>query len=481
MGYADSAQFLSPEFELRIRSRLNGSGKFRVLPDSYKNLISSVTLTETVDGASQLNISAQALDPMGIGRDPMSYRFINEQIMFLGDEIELWAGYGKSLMPKGRFVVKTHDIVYGPDGVTIDIESFDKLTRFMDHTQARIYQGLKKHTDVLKDLMKKEYPSLGFIYDNSPKDRKGDRFKEIGTTDLWWIKQMALADGFSPPRMMTNDQWNWLYDHTPVGSSEQALVSSLSIEDFTEDNLVYAPTTTLTQFIQPLILWYNPRDGKDSDWSTFNPTFSTEGIPTAIEAYGTVHDPSSAFNNRVVKVVIELTPSGISDPVITDNFDDDWTKQSKIRKTTSDGNTIKMWSLGDGRVTYETGGKYTFTNKKGKSQTGKSEKEVREIINCEGVTVNTTQDVVEWAKNWLKVRSASYLIASGTLQNVPKIERIGPAQVHFVAGVAPLHEGAYVVLDATHRWDSSGHSVSVNMQKAIEKEDFLKNVKVESR
>jgi hypothetical protein len=440
------------------RMYVNGA----LLRDDYRHLITNVELVMPLDGATQLIITMAGLTPDDMGFKPMT-----ERLLFPGSVIEFFAGYGEPDHPLGRFDVRSHSVEYGADGVVLTIEAFDRLASFQEHRQARIIQGAETHTDAVVAMLEEDYGDFGYVVDLG-QAKAGDRIKRTGTTDLQWLKYCAMADGFAYPRVWTKEQYERIQALAldRLGGDPIAILAQGALTKVRQDNLVYLPLSTLYGTSEPLRLWYSSPD-RGSDWRDLRVSFSTQDIPSAIEAYGITE---IGGERKVVKVTAEYTQAGVRIAEKTDSWEDSFAKQEKIRGDVASGSALKLYTLGEGRRTYETGAVGTQRTKSGKLIKWQSERESREIL--AGTVVRTTEDVIEYVKRWFAQRASAYLVADGTLFQTPGLERVAPSQVHELAGVAPTHGGLYVTLSVKHNWSADDHTATVSLQKLVTEADM---------
>lgn len=432
----------------------------RPLPADYAKLVQSVRLTTTADGAGQLDINMAATDDLGRG-----FRVINERVLWPGREVDLWAGYGRHLTPRGRFRISKHRTRYGKLP-TVALVGYDRLSDFLANTDALLFEGLSRNSAVIEQLLRERYPSLGWCIVDSP-EREGDRFKAVNDTDLAFLKSMAEGDGFAYPRIWTRDQWDVAVQNaTRAGKPVQSMLKGahLNIRDV---NLIYMPLSEVVT-LSPTLRLHNLLKSRGGDWSNLEVEFSTEGLPTAVEVYGVERDGG---NERVVRVVVEMTETGARVASVDAGFDNRWTRQQKIREQVKAGTAVKLCALSDERRSIETGGTYTYHNKAGVAVKGKSEQSVREVLSS--YLVETQQDVVDFAVRWLQSRASAYLLAKGDLANIPGIEGVDVHQVHELDGVAEPHAGPYVVIDHVSDWSrQNGHTMGLTLQKLVEERDL---------
>jgi len=439
----------------------------RPLPQDYARSIGSVRLTTSVDAAGQLDVT------MGINDLGKGFRVLEERILFPGTEIDVFAGYGKKLIPKGKYVVKDHDPNY--TGGSVTIKAFDRLADFLRGTDALLFEGYSRNSEVIEAMLEQNYPKWGWVLQPSPV-KGGDRFKDIpdhfkpvGDTDLAYLKAMAEGDGWAYPRVWTREQYRFVEEQLREADSPIAQLLFSASTNLRDYNLVYLPLSDLFSFTPPLRLWHKTGTARGGDFSNLAIRFSSQDMPTGLEVYGVASDADGT--RRPVKVVIEFTQAGPKQPVVTETFDSKWTRQEKIRERVSSGTALAVYALGEGRRAVETGGEYEYMNKEGVKVKGKSQKSEAEVMYA--LTIQTEQDAVAYAKEWFRLRAAAYLTGSFGIANLPGTAELDAQQVHEIHGIAKPHVGSYIITDCVHEWSrSGGHQVSGNVQKLVEESDL---------
>lgn len=435
------------------------------LKNDYTRLIDSITVHATFDGATQLAIGFNGLDP-----ETMTYAVVDQRLMLPGREVQMWFGYGAASYPVGRFKIAEMVPDFGAGTVTYELNALDRLADLLREKQSRLIQGVLTHTDAIAQVLEADYPWLGYLMVQGT-SKAGDRFKELGTTDLGWMKLCAVADGFGYPRIMTREQYALLQkkvtdrmDDNPV-----AVLSALALSKVRDHMLVYAPAGDLYSLGDRYTFHYDPRG--QSDLARFKPTLSTQDMPVAVEVYGWTNFLGA---RRLVKAVVEYGETGPVLADITDEWEQDaWARQQKIRSQIKSGAHLKLYTLGNQERENLTGGTTTVTGKGGRPMTVETKKSEREVLNGDGVLIPTDEDVVTFAKRWFLKRASAYLQAEFSTVNLPGSETVWPNQVHGFEGMPEMYAGKYVVKTTTHRWDRDrGHTVEGTVQKLVEEKDL---------
>jgi len=433
-----------------------------LLGDDLLSALQPFSLHRTFDGASQLTLSFDCVDP-----DTMDYRIVNEAMFLPGAEVSLWAGYGGTLMHQGYFRIKSRLPKYRPDGVTMDVEAFDALDEFIADQNGRLVQGVSTHADAIKEVLDRDYPQMGYLLMPS-KAKKGDRFKEVLTSDLLWLKHMAIADGYAYPQVWSDEQLMVIEADARERLGDEPFAGCHRKQR--RNNLVYLPLSTAYGLIEPVTLWYSLKG--ESDWES-GPDIveSTSGMPTALEVYGW----SNRLGTRaLVRAIVEYA-SGVPRLVeITDDWQGDkWAREQGIKAEIKSGAALKFYALGEGTQDVESG-KNKTRNQKGVLVAGEAHRAAREVLSA-GALVHTEEDVVDFAMRWFLQRAAGYLGGQGAISNVPGAELFGPNQIHRIRGVVPQHEGLYVWKTASHTWGEDRHEVQMSFQKLVEEKDLTTN------
>lgn len=456
---------------MRDRLTTQESPVYKLLVDGtelkrdYTRLITGIHVHGTFDGATDLTIGFNGIDP-----ETMDYAVMDQRLMLPGREVQLWLGYGAASYQVGRFVIQTMTPHFGRDGARYELKAVDRLADLMRNKQAELVNGVLTNTEAIGRFIEERYPWLGYLL--SPGTTKaGDRFKRMGDSDLLWLKYMALADGFAYPRIMTREQWALLQKKVSerVDGNPVAVLSALALSKVRDHMLVYAPLSDLYSLSDRYTFHCGPRGECDLD--TFDPTFSADGIPVAVEVYGWTRFLGA---RKLVKVIVEYGESGPTLVDITDEWEQDaWARQQKIRPEIKSGGHLKLYTLSEQERANVTGGQTTVTGLGGKPMKVAAERLDREIMNGDGDLIATDEDVVTFAKRWFLKRAASYLQASFGMSNLPGSESVWPNQVHGFVGMPAMYAGLYAIKTVDHHIDESGgHTVRGTCQKLVEEKDL---------
>jgi hypothetical protein len=413
--------------------------------------ISTIELTQTCDGADILTIDANAWDEIRC-----KYVLLDERVLFPGNSVELWAGYGgaarvgnSDLVCKGRFDIINRDPDYEPDGVTVRFIAFDGLRRMMDNTQARVFHGFNRDSDVVI-AMAKEY---GWDVDNVPtpasplpastahtrrakktavvqtKNVPGDRVKPIQMTDLAFIKKMAECYGYQYPKIKYDPQTR-------------------------RETLVFRPPASGPDDWTQTFRYRAPGTGA-SDIISFQPSFSISDTPTGVELLGWDKEKGRPF--RVIATVSQSQKIDVK-------FDEEYRVDDKIEKSIRSGAELRLSLLGSS--TEQVALRRVVVDGKAWSPL----KEVPDVLTTSMLpALRTDREYLEaFAVQWLRDRLAAWWTATFSLENQPGIHLLDSDQVHELRGMAPMDEGWYILLSAKHTWSDGKHVVDCSAQKLIE-------------
>jgi len=419
------------------------------LPPSIMSRINRIELTETCDGADILQINANAWDEIRA-----KFILLDDKVLFPGNSVELWAGYGAAtvgdadMVCKGRFDLLTRQPDYSNE-VTVQFMAYDSLRKMMDNTEARVFHSFQRDSDVVIELAHEygwdvdEVPTpsspLPNARSSTSRNRKkalvatrrvpGDRVKPVGMTDLAWIKKMAECFGYQYPKIK--------YD--PATGRE---------------TLLFRPPASGPDDWSQTFRYMTPGMGH-SDLIRFAPSFNISDAPTGVEILGW-----DKKKGRPFRVIATVSPAQKIDV----KFDEDVRVDDKIEKAIVSGGELRLSILGSspeqvGLRRVKSGGK-----------TWSPLKEVPDVLTSTMLpALSSNRESLEaFAIQWLTERLAAWWTAEFTLQNQPGIHLVDSDQVHQIRGVAPMDEGWYILLKATHVWENGIHTVDCQAQKLIE-------------
>lgn len=393
---------LAPYFRLRI----NGSTE---LPAGYYALIQSLTVEASQDGADELVIRALARDPGG--KPGSSYRFLGEQVLAPGNLVTVEAGYadGDPAVVLQRFRIHAEAADYPASGPpTVEIRGYSAAARLGEYTRARTWKGPIADSQIAQELA--EAHGIAVTVDSLwPTDeRKAGRVKAQGTSDLVFLQQLAVANGFGPPLIR--------YD----------AARDLDVLYFRPQQVDRAAALSLV---------YDPAEAGGSmatgNLISFAPELDLHGVPTRVEITG--WDPAA---QAPIVVVMELGEAGQEPTVLT------------------------------GEATAAAG--YKITSGSQMQARALTDAQDPEGARTEAVaipSVTTTEEAKAWATRWIKLRNAAFLVSRARTVGIPSL---WTAQVHEVKGVASTHAGLWEVIRVSHQFSASGYGCDLDLARVLE-------------
>ena len=466
-----------PVLDLRVNGTPLGPGTM--------DRLAEVVLVQTCDGSDVLTINGDGWDPIA-----QAFRLVDDRVLFPGNEVEVWAGYLNAggypqMVCKGLFRLEDRGVEYNREGVTVTLNGYDGLQRLMKHTQARVFKGRARCSDIVRYLAgyygfaadwadqagQSEFVA-GFLASGSDRsdllnscfapataplasphgpvrkaiedtpeirDKDGtpsERTKPRGETDLAWLKRMAMGYGYMFPKLR--------YD--PAGPGRRG----------TEVLVFRRPVSGPDEFSQSF--WWRKPGADQSDLDKFSPKFSLQEAPAGIEILG--------WDRKVGKPIRIITKvrSGQEPEVL---WDSDIRADEKIEGEIKNGARLRLSILGTGQQTVK------LTRATVDGQTWQPEKNVAEVLTSEMLAGRPDLDRADLemiAKMWLRQRQAAWSTAEFEMQNLAGLHLMDSDQVHEFRGLAPMDEGHYIVLKVEHRWNPSinTHAVSGELQKLVE-------------
>lgn len=418
--------------------------------------INSVKLEIPSDGAQILTILCDGWDPVRA-----IYRLLDEKVFFPGNKVVFRCGYGSpdggfggaSAATRGLFRMKHRDPDYTTTGVPVEFVGYDGLQKFMANKQARVMRGYKTCAAAVEALVTN--PKYGYNFTIGPipamsnlppntalaghaaaswslgktPEKKGDRLKERGMTDLKWLKIITEAYGFMYPKIRYN-----------AATGEEVFVWT-------------PPATGPDSWSQTF--WYRG-PGNQSDLLHFKPHFDISDAPAGVEVLGW-----DRKKGRPIRVCIRVEEGG--EPIVT--WDNDVVVSEKIASEIKSGAKLRLSVLGH----TEASAKLVRATKGG--QTWQPEKSVLEAMTTDmirGAPDLSVEDLVTIGKTWLHQREAAWWSCEFEMENQPGLHLVDVGQVHQFRGMAPMDEGYFIVTTLTHEWSGGKHKVSGKGQKLIE-------------
>lgn len=457
---SESAFPAVPVVELRIYDPQ--VGRMRPLPEDLAELLESVTLSEEDGLASEVTLRFRIWDPIA------GYVLGNEQALWPGTELELWSGYDVADHCHGLFTIETRDSDYPAGGLPVlEMSAVDGLARTMRNIESFVFENIASELPPIEDIAYRAglflEPDLILSGSTVP---KGDRAKEIGRTDLEYLKNACLTYGLGQPRVR--------YTPRPTGQrgDETLVMKRLRVSK-------YDPATGRRGFDddQGLHLRYVPKGAEDGgefggELASFDSSFDVSGLPVAVEVIG--QDRTGATAGQVVRVVVKMTPNGAvvdNETILTEAELKESANQLRNYgkfdpKTIQDGDGFILAMLGAGGEGIVTGTKFNAGTKK-KPRRIAEKRWAQEVLYATNVT--GADSVREYALAWMQSRYEGFFVCNASLiANLQGANVLAPGQVHYVDGVLKADRGYYLTQQVTHEWDvGSGHSASFSGARVI--------------
>lgn len=389
---------LAPAWDLMI----NGA---TLLPSGVKALIESVSVDANVDGADELVIVAKAYNPTGLPGE--RWALVGSTLLAPGNLATVYAGYADGDLPVAlqRFRMVAEEVDYNAGDVpTVTFRGYSAAARLGEHTDARAWEGPISDSAIVEEIAAEH--GLTVDVEATPTRDKG-RHKKRGTSDLAFIRQLAVANGYGPPVVR--------YD-------EAADADILTFKAQTVDT-----STALTFTHDPVEA---EADVASGNLIRFRASLDLHGVPTQIVVGG--FDPET---QTPVVVTMKITDAG-QDPVIL---------------------------TGTKAKPYKFKGASEF-QAKALADSDDPRKDVIETIALPS-TVITVEDAVDWATRWVKLRAQAFLTGEAVILGNPSVW-IG--QVHTFQGLAPSHVGFWEVLGCRHTFDGNGYTTALELGRILE-------------
>lgn len=484
------------------------------LPIDYARLIKQIRVHQPFDGADTLTIGMTAWD-----EDIAEYSVVGERILEPGVSVLVDAGYGTRLHTVGRFDISAPVADFPRDAFPgVKLNAMDGFALMMDNTWPGDYGAEAFTWTDIALIVAKKY-GMGLVADipvhsraripyrtRTRKPRKGGPpvvvtqrvVKNAGDTDAAMLKHMAGYAGFFPPKVR----------YIPKGSllARQMLLShDVTLHVGGRDALVFRRGNIQRQREEVSVLLgrdagvyefnYRRDDGPHSSLDSFRPTWDTTHIPMAVRVSGIVRTPRPGRSAKLEVVTVEAEVVG---PALVRE------RANLLRRAQRETDPDKedaLFNRADalsGRIAITSERRERFTRKSGKKKqkrqrfrnTGTAMIEVlkaerrpgREYDPVKGQKVQTMrretighsivasngEEIADIARAWLQGRLGLHITAKATIANRPGAELIYPGQIHDFRGLPVEYEGAYMVMDAVHTWNTSGHKVEMGLQKVAE-------------
>lgn len=392
---------LAPAWDLELN---DGSR----LPLGMHALVNRVQVKATVDGADELVIEAAAeSDKPGHG----AVAILGDHRLAPGNRVVVWGGYADGVqLAQQRFTMIREEVSYPEQGpITVTLRGYSAEQQLVEYTDARSYPAPSNDALIVSEIADEFGLSYtGLTIETTP-DRQVGRVKKKGDSDLAFLQQLALDNGYGPPIIR--------YD-----------------ADKGEDVLYFRETNLLLQEEQATFV-YNPDRALSEQPSgtlySFRSKLSLAGVPTKVEVLG--WDPEA---QEAIRVVAEITGGGQTTTVYNGSA-------AEITEAIRSGAELQVAVL---------------------QSTDDAQGERREVVVVSGI-IRTSEDALAYAERWLRTRQLAFQTADATTVGY---EALWVGQVHRYEGLAPHHDGLYEVLDCTHTWDGSGYRCRHMLRRVLE-------------
>lgn len=432
---AESFDHGTPIYEIRVFSDLLR----RLVPvplDPDKDIL-GVSLDEEAGMASQVQITLNIWDAVAntyvIGNDP--------DVLQHGTSFELWSGYGTIDQCHGKFTIRSRDPSYPAGGQpTMVITAFGGLEKLMHNKQGFVFEATLSEAPPIAAMA----ATAGMLVDLDPKllvAPLGDRCKRHGTTDLEYLKTVAMAYGLAMPHVS--------YIPNPAGVDFG--VETLAMKTIRwQEALPGGVPNFLTGHGQ--LLRYMGGDDTGGELTDFDTSFDTSDLPVAVEVIGRGED------GKLVAVTVIATEAGPVVQSIAPVLPGPMKPQTPGLDA---GEVYAIGLLGAGGQAIDTGVRFRDS----KSQKIKGKRFVQELLYQ--TSAKATGDVVGFAMAWMAARMDAFWLGRGSVTNIQGAHRLGLNQVHRVAGVLPQDEGWWLFVRVGHAWQGGTHDVSFDAQKLL--------------
>lgn len=433
----------------------------RATDESLHNVLRSAQVSHEAGSASMVTLEIDAWDEERADFDKMA-----DEVLFPGDKIEVIdVATGTH---HGLFTLEERENAYNAeDGSQSEIVGYDGLRRLMKATESKVWQGTVNDFYVLQEIAKEHGMDLDSAPEHFP-PMVGDRAKELGITDLEYIKKIAMANGLAMPHVRYDpDTGKEILVMRPISSKRQ--------RDGAYEFAAYRP-------------------GASADFEDFRTFWDAGDIPAAVEVIGWDKD-----RNRPYRVTVAPTPRGAE--VLAVDYADigkRTTDRVKPGKKGGDEQGVLVHLLGTNREQVDTSTVYrldtgktvnvkapagvkvfeekgrkfyykydfnkerivkVYVGRRRKHRTIRAKREYREILHT--TFAETAQDAQQYALQWMQARLEAYYSCEGSfVVNAGGAGTMLPSQVHKVRGVRIPDRGWYIFTAVDHIWMAEGHQAS---------------------
>lgn len=397
-----------------------------VAVDRFNRSVLSVSLSDEVGQVAEVLVQVGLWDEVNGG-----WREDLVEALYPGESAEVWDGKECH----GSFTFETQERNYSQDETTFTAWGYGGLRALVKEEQSRVYQGYTNDSDWIPLLLDEH--GMGVDLKSSEfQSFKGDRFKELGESDLNFLNTIAMANGLGLPYVR--------YD--PQAQKETVVLRALDPE--------------ANRGLGALKLRVTSETG-ESDFTEFGTLWDAGDMPTAVEVIGW-----DKAVRKPYRVTVQATPKGpkLLSKEYTDIGRAERKKVAPGRRG-GDSRGVVVHLLGDGREAVDTNVVYRVKTGKRRRRI-RAKKQYREILAttfAEGV-----DDAVKFAKRWLQTRMEAYYTCDGVLvPNLPGTEGFRVNQAHRVVGAAQDDNGWYIVTSVNHEWGADGHAVTFDGSRLL--------------
>lgn len=390
----------APAWDLEINAGL----KF---PPEHRQLVRSIKVLADGDGCDELTIVADARDP-----DTRAWRFVGEALLAPGNRVTVFLGWGLELEAVQRFIIVEEHVSYGERGhpqVTIRGLSADR--RLAAWEGARAWEGPIADSDIVRELADTHQLLVtGDSVADTPSrgaSGKAARKKPRNTSDLTFLHQLAVANGYGSPFVRYDIETD-------------------------SDVLYFRPL----EAGDPLTFTYDPVEaGSDltcGDCYSFEANLDLSGVASEVEVIG--WDPDT---QQPVAIVMKVEDAG-QDPTVYEGADANAVAGYMVKSGAE--MVVRVFSDGD-----------------------EPEPKKRDAIHVPHV--HTIDEATDYARRWIATRNQAFLTGRAKIKGNAAVWK---GQVHEFVGIAPVHVGLWEVVRAEHTLDERGYVVDLDLARVLE-------------
>lgn len=350
-------------------------------------------VTDLIDNVTYESSDGVA-DMMKVNVHDYNGEISDSKLFSIGNEMELWGGYGPELEYIGAVVIAKNQGMYPDQGMpTMTVTGYTRDSQMVDNSPPEVKRkkGSKKKgkggrvfkDSKYSDAVISRAQDYGFVTDVDPTlDSPHDFMQKSGMNDYEFIQGMSNLTGYVFWVDRSADGRWILHFKNPD------ILSSLQTKKYT----------------------FTYRTEKASLFS-FAPEMTFIGSHTKVLAH-----VKNAKTGKLLKATFEDGKVG-GDTAYSGNPDD------KIIEPPPSGGGVKLY-LGDFSVDVQTTKQFA-----------------------------TVQELEQWTKQWFRKNRSNFVIAQGRSIGV---ETLTARTIHAIKGVATLYDGDYQFDRVKHVFDSEG-------------------------